>query len=286
MERPSGQLEPDPSPQAKLASRLLVSFQYLHVQLAGGAPWGFTLRGGLEHGEPLIVSKVSLRRRPGSPPPGGPARTAALCLPAFPPSRLPPSLPGRCSPSPAARLVPTPPPTRLERPAERGGAAGLGQNFTAFLGAAPRRPPAPPSRRENSADSPPRRRGSPVAEGSLGTKVASGRSRSPVRGSPERRDARAASLKDGGEARLGTQRKAGRQARPRGAPAAQSGESSAGGGQGQFLVATGGQPRPPAGIAPGASLGGGGFPQGKGLSRCQPHARLPPEGAPKPGAEQ
>uniref|UniRef100_A0A8C4P2W3 Shroom family member 4 n=1 Tax=Dromaius novaehollandiae TaxID=8790 RepID=A0A8C4P2W3_DRONO len=24
----------------------------------GGAPWGFTLRGGLEHGEPLIVSKV------------------------------------------------------------------------------------------------------------------------------------------------------------------------------------------------------------------------------------
>ncbi|KAM6056991.1 LOW QUALITY PROTEIN: protein Shroom4 [Theristicus caerulescens] len=32
--------------------------QYMHVQLQGGAPWGFTLRGGLEHGEPLIVSKV------------------------------------------------------------------------------------------------------------------------------------------------------------------------------------------------------------------------------------
>ncbi|KAM8799997.1 protein Shroom4 [Eudromia elegans] len=32
--------------------------QYVHVQLQGGAPWGFTLRGGLEHGEPLIVSKV------------------------------------------------------------------------------------------------------------------------------------------------------------------------------------------------------------------------------------
>ncbi|XP_039210847.1 protein Shroom4 isoform X2 [Crotalus tigris] len=58
MERPPGQLQPDPSPQAKLPGRLLVSFQYLHVQLAGGAPWGFTLRGGLEHGEPLIVSKV------------------------------------------------------------------------------------------------------------------------------------------------------------------------------------------------------------------------------------
>lgn len=62
MERPPGHLQPDPSPQAKLPGRLLVSFQYLHVQLAGGAPWGFTLRGGLEHGEPLIVSKVSLRR--------------------------------------------------------------------------------------------------------------------------------------------------------------------------------------------------------------------------------
>ncbi|XP_075619973.1 protein Shroom4 isoform X4 [Balearica regulorum gibbericeps] len=32
--------------------------QYVHVQLQGGAPWGFTLRGGLEHGEPLIISKV------------------------------------------------------------------------------------------------------------------------------------------------------------------------------------------------------------------------------------
>lgn len=44
--------------ESPTASRLLVSFQYVHVQLGGGAPWGFTLRGGLEHGEPLIVSKV------------------------------------------------------------------------------------------------------------------------------------------------------------------------------------------------------------------------------------
>ncbi|XP_053129571.1 protein Shroom4 isoform X2 [Hemicordylus capensis] len=59
--------------EARLASRLLVSFQYVHVQLAGGAPWGFTLKGGLEHGEPLIVSKVedggkaalSQKMRPG-----------------------------------------------------------------------------------------------------------------------------------------------------------------------------------------------------------------------------
>lgn len=26
--------------------------------LCGGAPWGFTLRGGREHGEPLIITKV------------------------------------------------------------------------------------------------------------------------------------------------------------------------------------------------------------------------------------
>ncbi|XP_015264421.1 PREDICTED: protein Shroom4 [Gekko japonicus] len=59
--------------ESPAASRLLVSFQYVHVQLGGGAPWGFTLRGGLEHGEPLIVSKVedggkaalSQKMRPG-----------------------------------------------------------------------------------------------------------------------------------------------------------------------------------------------------------------------------
>ncbi|XP_051907025.1 protein Shroom3-like [Hippocampus zosterae] len=30
----------------------------VEAQLQGGAPWGFTLQGGLEHGEPLIISKV------------------------------------------------------------------------------------------------------------------------------------------------------------------------------------------------------------------------------------
>lgn len=30
--------------------------------LQGGAPWGFTLQGGLEHGEPLIISKVGSAR--------------------------------------------------------------------------------------------------------------------------------------------------------------------------------------------------------------------------------
>ncbi|KAL7880263.1 hypothetical protein SRHO_G00025170 [Serrasalmus rhombeus] len=36
----------------------LVSFNHIHVQLNGGAPWGFTLKGGLEHGEPLIITKI------------------------------------------------------------------------------------------------------------------------------------------------------------------------------------------------------------------------------------
>lgn len=33
----------------------------VEVRLSGGAPWGFTLKGGREHGEPLIITKV---RRP------------------------------------------------------------------------------------------------------------------------------------------------------------------------------------------------------------------------------
>ncbi|XP_078257780.1 protein Shroom3 isoform X2 [Rhinoraja longicauda] len=30
----------------------------VEVSLLGGAPWGFTLKGGLEHGEPLVISKI------------------------------------------------------------------------------------------------------------------------------------------------------------------------------------------------------------------------------------
>ncbi|XP_062991329.1 protein Shroom3 [Elgaria multicarinata webbii] len=33
-------------------------YVYLEALLQGGAPWGFTLKGGLEHGEPLIISKI------------------------------------------------------------------------------------------------------------------------------------------------------------------------------------------------------------------------------------
>ncbi|XP_054457278.1 protein Shroom4 [Anoplopoma fimbria] len=36
----------------------LVAFHRIQVQLSGGAPWGFTLKGGLEHGEPLIITKI------------------------------------------------------------------------------------------------------------------------------------------------------------------------------------------------------------------------------------
>lgn len=33
-------------------------YKLVEVQLTGGAPWGFTLKGGREHGEPLIITKV------------------------------------------------------------------------------------------------------------------------------------------------------------------------------------------------------------------------------------
>ncbi|XP_062302807.1 protein Shroom2 isoform X1 [Osmerus eperlanus] len=33
-------------------------YKLVDVHLTGGAPWGFTLRGGLEHREPLIITKV------------------------------------------------------------------------------------------------------------------------------------------------------------------------------------------------------------------------------------
>lgn len=35
------------------------SWRPVQVFLSGGAPWGFTLRGGLEHREPLLITKVN-----------------------------------------------------------------------------------------------------------------------------------------------------------------------------------------------------------------------------------
>ena len=46
----------------------------VEVLLEGGAPWGFTLKGGREHGEPLIITKVRRRAREG----GGAAPCWAL----------------------------------------------------------------------------------------------------------------------------------------------------------------------------------------------------------------
>ncbi|XP_062054610.1 protein Shroom3 isoform X2 [Lepus europaeus] len=49
-EEPRAALGPAPAPQGR--------YIYLEAFLEGGAPWGFTLKGGLEHGEPLIISKI------------------------------------------------------------------------------------------------------------------------------------------------------------------------------------------------------------------------------------
>lgn len=34
-------------------------WKLVDVFLSGGAPWGFTLKGGLEHREPLLITKVN-----------------------------------------------------------------------------------------------------------------------------------------------------------------------------------------------------------------------------------
>lgn len=34
-------------------------WKLVDVILSGGAPWGFTIRGGLEHGGPLLITKVN-----------------------------------------------------------------------------------------------------------------------------------------------------------------------------------------------------------------------------------
>ncbi|XP_027494978.1 protein Shroom2 isoform X2 [Corapipo altera] len=38
--------------------RAAEGYKLVEVQLTGGAPWGFTLKGGREHGEPLIITKI------------------------------------------------------------------------------------------------------------------------------------------------------------------------------------------------------------------------------------
>uniref|UniRef100_A0A671VIL0 Shroom family member 4 n=1 Tax=Sparus aurata TaxID=8175 RepID=A0A671VIL0_SPAAU len=95
----------------------LVSFHHIQVQLSGGAPWGFTLKGGLEHGEPLIITKAqrsSLQASllaPGkaigaaAPSPSPSSVSSSSALP--PPCRLPsspPSSPSVCHAAPPRPL--------------------------------------------------------------------------------------------------------------------------------------------------------------------------------------
>ncbi len=37
-------------------------WKLVDVSLSGGAPWGFTLTGGLEHREPLLITKVNMKK--------------------------------------------------------------------------------------------------------------------------------------------------------------------------------------------------------------------------------
>ncbi|XP_047621072.1 LOW QUALITY PROTEIN: protein Shroom2 [Phacochoerus africanus] len=52
--------EPRAQPErlAEAEARAADGWRLVEVQLSGGAPWGFTLKGGREHGEPLVITKI------------------------------------------------------------------------------------------------------------------------------------------------------------------------------------------------------------------------------------
>ncbi|XP_055463389.1 protein Shroom2-like [Psammomys obesus] len=52
--------EPRARPErlAEAEARAADGVRLVEVQLSGGAPWGFTLKGGREHGEPLVITKI------------------------------------------------------------------------------------------------------------------------------------------------------------------------------------------------------------------------------------
>ncbi|XP_076774771.1 protein Shroom2 isoform X2 [Arvicanthis niloticus] len=52
--------EPRARPErlAEAEARATDGVRLVEVQLSGGAPWGFTLKGGREHGEPLVITKI------------------------------------------------------------------------------------------------------------------------------------------------------------------------------------------------------------------------------------
>lgn len=62
-----------PERPAEAEARTADGGRLVEVQLNGGAPWGFTLKGGREHGEPLVITKVRRPRDPhgDSPQAGG-----------------------------------------------------------------------------------------------------------------------------------------------------------------------------------------------------------------------
>ncbi|CAI9180104.1 unnamed protein product [Rangifer tarandus platyrhynchus] len=53
--------EPRARPErlAEAEARAADGGRLVEVQLSGGAPWGFTLKGGREHGEPLVITKAA-----------------------------------------------------------------------------------------------------------------------------------------------------------------------------------------------------------------------------------
>ncbi|XP_045669608.1 protein Shroom2 isoform X6 [Ursus americanus] len=50
--------EPRARPERLAEARAPDGGRLVEVQLSGGAPWGFTLKGGREHGEPLVITKI------------------------------------------------------------------------------------------------------------------------------------------------------------------------------------------------------------------------------------
>ncbi|XP_071286664.1 protein Shroom2 isoform X3 [Agelaius tricolor] len=52
-----GLVEPGPV-MVMVEQRAAEGYKLVEVQLTGGAPWGFTVKGGREHGEPLIITKI------------------------------------------------------------------------------------------------------------------------------------------------------------------------------------------------------------------------------------
>ncbi|XP_074248182.1 protein Shroom2 isoform X4 [Saimiri boliviensis] len=52
------ELRARPELLAEAETRAADGGRLVEVQLSGGAPWGFTLKGGREHGEPLVITKI------------------------------------------------------------------------------------------------------------------------------------------------------------------------------------------------------------------------------------